>query len=266
MPETLRSAGYRTYFTGKWHLETHPSDAGYDDVRRYYEGGMIEDDHWIEFGESGGTVRGHSTDLIADAAIDFVGVASEPWFCHVGFFSPYDPRTPPEPFASMYDPEDISLPPNFMPEHPFDNGEMTIRDELLEAWPRTQGAIRRHLADYYGMITHHDYQVGRMLDELARTGQREETLVVFTSDHGLAIGSHGLMGKENLYEHSARVPLLLSGPGVPSDRQSDAIVGHRDIYPTLLDILGIEAPDGIEGRSYEPVVCGESESHRETIC
>lgn len=266
LPAVLESEGYHTCFTGKWHLETHPSNAGYNDVRRYYEGGMIEDDHWIEFEETDGTVRGHSTDLITEATIEFIRSASEPWFCHAGFFSPHDPRTPPEPFASMYDPDDISLPPNYMPEHPFDNGEMTIRDELLETWPRTDDAIRRHLADYYGMITHHDYQIGRLLDELERTGQQEETLVVFTSDHGLAIGSHGLMGKENLYEHSVRVPLLLSGPDIPSGRQSEAIVGHRDFYPTLLDLLDIDVPNEVEGSSYEPVVRGASESHRETIC
>jgi len=266
LPEALGSAGYQTCFTGKWHLETHPSDAGYDDVRRYRPGGMIEGDHWIEFDEDGGTVSGHSTDLITEAAMDFVGSADEPWFCHVGFFSPHDPRTPPEPFASMYDPEDVSIPPNYMPEHPFDNGEMTIRDELLESWPRTEEAVRAHLADYYGMITHHDYQIGRLLDELERTGQREETLVVFTSDHGLAVGSHGLMGKENLYEHSVRVPLVLSGPGVPSGRRSDALVRHADLYPTLLELLDVEPPGGLTGESYVPVVRGDADTHRESVC
>ncbi|WP_207589917.1 sulfatase-like hydrolase/transferase [Halomontanus rarus] len=265
-PDVLASTGYRTCFTGKWHLKCHPSEAGYDEVRRYREGGMIEGDHWIEFEEDDGTVRGHSTDLIAETAIDFVRSTTEPWFCHVGFFSPHDPRTPPEPFAGMYGPDDVSLPENYMPEHPFDNGEMTIRDELLEAWPRDRDAIRRHLADYYGMITHHDYQIGRILDTLEKTDQLEETLIIFTSDHGLGIGSHGLMGKENLYEHSTRIPLLLSGPGVPSDRQFDALVGHCDFYPTLLDLLDIDDPEGIEGRSYAPLLRGESDSHREEMC
>ncbi|MCU4744652.1 sulfatase-like hydrolase/transferase [Halobacteria archaeon AArc-m2/3/4] len=266
LPDVLTSAGYRTCFTGKWHLERHPTEAGYDEVHRYREGGMIEGDHWIEFEEDESTVRGHSTDLIAEAAIDFVRSTTDPWFCHVGFFSPHDPRTPPEPFASMYDPADVSLPENYMPEHPFDNGEMTIRDELLETWPRNPDAIRRHLADYYGMITHHDYQIGRMLDALEQTGQLEETLIVFTSDHGLGIGSHGLMGKENLYEHSTRVPLLLSGPGVPSDRQFDTLVGHCDFYPTLLDLLDIDEPAGIDGRSYVPVLRDESDHHRTEMC
>ena len=105
----------------------------------------------------------------------------------------------------------IPLPANFLPEHPFDNGELTVRDEQLEKWPRTPDAIRRHLHEYYACITSIDGHIGRLLQTLQDVGRvRERTIIIFSSDNGLAIGSHGLMGKQNLYEDGMKVPLICS--------------------------------------------------------
>src|SRR5690606_5730181 len=106
---------------------------------------------------------------------------------------------PPE-WRALYDAERLPLPPNFLPEHPFDNGELHTRDEKLAAWPRDAADIRRHLAEYYGMISHQDAQIGRVLECLERRGLRANTIVVYVSDHGLGLGQHGLMGKQNVYE------------------------------------------------------------------
>jgi arylsulfatase A-like enzyme len=111
----------------------------------------------------------------------------------------------------------MTLPENWMPEHPFDNGELRIRDELLAKLPRDPAETRQHLADYSAMIAHQDYHMGCLVDRLDALGLGEETLVIYTSDHGLAIGRHGLMGKQNVYEHALRIPLILRGPGIPAD-------------------------------------------------
>ena len=125
---------------------------------------------------------------------------------------------------------------------------MTIRDELLLPWPRTETAVQRELADYYASIGHLDEQIGRILATLRRLGLEENTLVVFSSDNGLALGSHGLMGKQNLYEHSVRVPLLIAGPGVPGSLRSESLCYLQDVFPTLADLAGV-APIRRHGRA-----------------
>src|SRR5262249_39066194 len=116
------------------------------------------------------------------------------------------------------------LPPNYLPVHPFDNGDMVQRDELLAPWPRTPEVVRQHLADYYACITFLDEQVGRIVAALKEAGIYENTIIIFSSDHGLAIGSHGLFGKQNLYDHSMRVPFIIAGPGLPKGKTSDALI------------------------------------------
>jgi arylsulfatase A-like enzyme len=136
----------------------------------------------------------------------------------------------------------IPLPNNFLPQHPFDISMLTGRDELLERWPRAPEAVQRHLADYYASITHMDAQIGRILSALEASGQRDRTIVVFASDSGLAIGSHGLFGKQNIYEHSMRVPLIFSGPGIPRGKRRDAFAYLHDVFPTLGALAEVPAP------------------------
>ncbi len=149
-----------------------------------------------------------------------------------------------------------------MPEHPFDNGELKVRDELLEKWPRTEKAIRRHLAEYYAMITHADAQMGRVLDALRESGQAENTIIVFAGDNGLALGQHGLMGKQSLYDHSVRVPLVMMGPGIPVGEQRDVLCYLIDIYPTLCEVTGHTIPKSVEGLSLGPALVDTAVPHR----
>lgn len=270
LPQAFAGAGYDTFFTGKWHNDGHPADRGYRQTRRVKVGGMWR--HDLSFEEEGETVSGFSTDLFTDAADAFIRSRSaeeresqrQPWLAHVAFTAPHDPRTPPPAFRPAA--AAIPLPPNFLPEHPFDNGEMTIRDEQLAPWPRPPEVVREHLADYYGMIQHLDARVGSLLAALDETGQTENTLVVYTSDHGLALGSHGLMGKMSLYEHSVRVPLLLRGPGVLPGLCAGALCQGFDLFPTLCALCGIPIPATVrQGRSLQPVLSGASSSHRSHI-
>ena len=171
----------------------------------------------------------------------------------------------PADFAAMYPPADIPLPPNFVPEHPFDNGEMRIRDEMLAPFPRTPEAVQQHIADYYAMITHMDAWLGHVLSALDQDGYADNTLVLYMADHGLAVGQHGLMGKQNLYDHSVRVPLIMRGPGLPQGKTVDALTYLYDVFPTLCDLVGIDIPETVEGESLRPLMTGEKQRVRDTV-
>ncbi len=203
--------------------------------------------------------------MFCEAAVGFLekAPADQPFCLYVAFTAPHDPRTPPDAFA--VDPASVSLPPNAQAMHPFDNGDMLVRDERLEAMPRPADAVRRHLADYYGMIAHLDAAVGTILETLAASGHAEDTIVVYTADHGLALGQHGLMGKQNLYEHSLRVPLIFAGPGIPAGQRHGQLVWHADTSATLLDAAGVDPDPASEGRSLLPILRGDTHWERRTF-
>jgi len=170
----------------------------------------------------------------------------------------------PREYADLYDPGRLRVPDNFMPVHPFDNGEMRIRDELLAPFPRRPEVILEHIAGYYAMISHLDAHIGRVLEALQRTGRADNTIIIFAGDNGLAVGQHGLMGKQNMYDHSIRVPLVVSGPGIGAGRRCDGLCYLHDVFPTLFDLLGLQAPAGVESRSLAPVLRGETDRTCET--
>jgi arylsulfatase A-like enzyme len=155
----------------------------------------------------------------------------------------------PQEFIEQYDTDKIDLPPNFAPIHPFDNGELDIRDEWLAGYPRTQEEIKANIVAYYAMITHMDLQIGKIISALEEKGLRENTIIVFTSDNGLAVGQHGLMGKQNLYEHSIKIPLIFQGPGIPQGMSDPQLVYTTDLFPTLCDLTGTSKPEDLDGIS-----------------
>jgi arylsulfatase A-like enzyme len=120
---------------------------------------------------------------------------------------------------------------------------------------------------YYAVVSHMDEQVGRILDALDETGQAENTIVIFTSDHGTALGSHGLRGKQNMYEHTVGVPLIIRGPGIPRNEQRDAQVYIRDLFPTACEMAGLEISATVEGKSLVPVLNDrQAEVHPYVVC
>jgi arylsulfatase A-like enzyme len=157
------------------------------------------------------------------------------------------------------------LPRNFLPQLPFDNGMMQVRDEDLAAWPRTEAVIRDQLAEYYGLITHLDEQIGRILAALKQAGWAENTLIIYAADNGLALGSHGLLGKQSVFEHSMRVPLIFVGRDIPAGKSTMAFSYLLDIYPTLCDVIGIPRPADLEGESLRPIWEGKKERIRESV-
>jgi arylsulfatase A-like enzyme len=114
------------------------------------------------------------------------------------------------------------------------------------------------------MVEHLDAQVGRILDQLEAAGLDENTLVVYAGDNGLAVGQHGLLGKQNLYEHSAGVPLILRGPGIEPG-SSEALCYVHDLFPTLCDLAGIDTPDTVTARSLAPIIAGDQDRVREHL-
>jgi arylsulfatase A-like enzyme len=209
-----------------------------------------------------------SSELFADAAIEFLRShdGKKPFFAYVAFTAPHDPRMPPEAFREMYYQNRPPLPANYLPQLPFDNGMMKGgRDENLAPWPRTEAAIRDQLAEYYGLITHLDGQIGRILDVLKQTGQADNTLIIYAADNGLALGSHGLLGKQSVFEHSMRVPLIFVGPGIPQGKSTRAFTYLLDIFPTLCDFTGIQRPADLEGESLRPLWEGKEDRVRDSV-
>jgi len=273
-PEVLRRQGYNTFASGKWH-NGEPSFARcFSGGGTIFFGGVYGNQFrptYKDFSPDGDykkqpvkTADKFSTELFTDTLVDFISRRpASPFVAYLAFTSPHDPRTPPEPYASMYDPAKMPLPKNYLPQHPFDNGEMAVRDEKLAPWPRTPEVVRRHLCDYYGMVSCHDAQVGRVLKALEDTGQIDNTIIVFTADHGLALGQHGLFGKQNVYEHSVSIPLVLCGPGIPKGK-SDALVYGFDVCPTILELAGAPVPETVEGKSLVPLMAGRQVKLRDS--
>lgn len=283
MGETFKKAGYECFGVGKWHNGRRAFSRSFTNGDEIFFGGM--NDHWnvpvYHYDPSGKyettmnitpnfnlhnkvTKRPgdhvnsgkHSSEVFSNAALNLLKSRNreKPFFMYLAFMAPHDPRTMPEQFRQMYTPEDISLPENFMSRHPFNYGVENIRDELLTDYPRNEYEVRKHIAEYYGMISHLDYELGRVVSYLKETGDYENTIIVFAGDNGLALGQHGLFGKQSCYEHSIRVPLIIKGNGIPKGVKTNQFAYLLDIFPTLCEMTGNEIPKSVEGRSLLPII------------
>lgn len=282
--ETLRQAGYSAFHTGKWHNDYHALNRCFDDGKAIFFGGMA--DHWnvplydynpeenygrkrpvikdftktkkIEYANGEYMYSGkHSVDIFSDEAVQFIkqhGRTEKPFFLSVAYMSPHDPRSMPAEYLDPYDENNIQLPPNYMEKHPFDNGELLIRDEVLAAIPRQAEEVKGHLMDYYAMITHVDKRVGDIVRALKEAGLYENTILVFAGDNGLAVGQHGLMGKQSVYEHSVGVPLMIKAPGREAGKVTDKLCYLIDVYPTVCDMIGMPVPGSVDGTTLLPVI------------
>jgi arylsulfatase A-like enzyme len=277
LPELFGENGYTTFGTGKWHNGQPSWLRAFQKGERIMFGGMSDHEKVPvrDLGPDGKLTEQRigdkfSTELFADAAIRFLeqhdpAAGAKPFFCYVAFTAPHDPRQPPPGFPADYTSRP-PLPRNFLPQLPFDNGAMTGgRDENLGAWPRTEAMIRDQLAEYYAMVEHMDAQIGRILAVLKTRGLAENTIIVYAADNGLALGSHGLLGKQNVFEHSMLTPLILAGPGVPKGKSTAAFTYLFDLFPTLCELAGVPAPAGVFGESLRPLWDGSKSSLRDTV-
>ncbi|MFV0545247.1 MAG: sulfatase-like hydrolase/transferase [Bacteroides sp.] len=282
LPEHLKANGYETFATGKWHSDKASFARSFSDGENIFFGGMHPyemnghcSSHLKHFDPTGKydspsfIGKEFSSKMFADAAIDFLksrGGHDQPFMAYVAFTSPHDPRNQLPNYGKKYVANELALPSNFLPEHPFDNGELAIRDEQILPPPRTGEQMQNELALYYGMVSEVDLQIGRVLQALDEIGERDNTIIVFASDNGLAMGQNGLLGKQSLYEHSIGVPMLIIDPRAKkAPRKTEALCYLYDIYPTLCDLAGLKTPSSVTGRSLKPVLDGKTNKHRKDI-
>lgn len=281
--------GYETYFSGKWHVSVS-ANLLFDNVANIRPG-MPKDsrsnrkssvgyhrpiegqiDAWDAADPKfGGFWEGgkHWSEVLAEDAIGFLKTEGEklktqnrkPFFMYLAFNAPHDPRQSPQSFLDRYPLKKIKMPLPFFAKYPFQTSGLhpTLRDEALAPFPRTEYAVKVHRREYYAIITHMDEQIGRILSELERQGLRENTWIFFTSDHGLACGRHGLFGKQNMYDHSTRVPFLIIGPKAKADVKISTPIFLQDLMATSLELAGDLERHGIEFRSLLPIVKGKKE-------
>ena len=275
-PQLMKNAGYQTYMTGKWHIQTDAAKVF--DIVKDVRGGMPKDtptgynrpldgttDPWSPSDPKfGGFWEGgkHWSEVVADNASKFIDQAAkkaDPFFMYIAFNAPHDPRQSPQAFVDRYPLDRIQVPENFLPEYPFKDligCSASLRDEKLGPFPRTEHAVKVHRQEYYALITHLDEQIGRILDKLEASGRADNTWIFFTADHGLAVGHHGLFGKQNLYDHSTRVPFIVAGPGVKSNHRIDAAIYLQDVMATSIELAEAEQPEHIFFNSLLPLLRG----------
>ncbi|MFO0805602.1 MAG: sulfatase-like hydrolase/transferase [Gemmataceae bacterium] len=251
--QTMRDAGYLTYHHGK-NGNVATLLQGRFEINKY----LKNDDAERKSGEPGKE--------IVDDAIAFLNAKRDdkPLFMYLAFGNPHDPRTAANTYLDQYDPAKLTLPKNRLPIHPFDNGELIVRDEQLLPWPRTDADLRRTFHEYYATITGLDFHIGRLLKAMRDAGLLENTIVIFSADQGIALGSHGLLGKQNLYDHCMKAPLVFAGPGIQPGT-SEALVHLFDIFPTVCEFTGAKPPEKIDGRGFRDVIDGKAKTARSEL-
>jgi arylsulfatase A-like enzyme len=251
-PAVMKAAGYETYHHGK------RGNTALKIQEQFDHNQYLMDEQDRTGGEPGKE--------IVDRAIEFLQArdAAQPVFMYLAFANPHDPRVAAPKYMAQYERDKVPLPKNFRPLHPFNNGEQFIRDELLAALPRTEDEVRQHWHDYLAVITALDGHIGRLIDATRRLGMYENTIFIFSSDQGLAMGSHGLMGKQNLYDAGMKAPLVFAGPGIPQGETAGLAYLH-DIFPTVCELVGAKIPDGLDGRSQLAVLKKEMPQVRDEL-
>ena len=283
LPAVFRRAGYLT-------MRTCKEGNSYEGANKQFE---IRHDAT----KRGGTAESGSA-WHADRVLDFLDTYEkkivqselnggtreevEPFLIYFGFSHPHDVRDGTPELLAKYgainhrDRETVppansdqpQLPENYLPKHPFPHGHPGLRDEVdVEGvWERRDElTIRNELGREFACSENIDQQIGRVLDRLEQLGQLENTLVIYTADHGMAIGRHGLQGKQNLYQHTWRVPMIARGPGIPAGTRAAGNVYLLDLLATLCEYSRVPVPESNEGTSFCDVLRGKKPQIREVL-
>lgn len=260
---TFANAGYQTGYVGKWHLEdfheevfvpTGPRRQGFQDWRMWAASGKHYGS-WTFHPDTGEKIQpsGWNATLFTDDALKFIHQQDKrsPWFLAVSWNPPHPPFNPPKDDAALYPKEQIELRPNI--------GKPTPESVIFTPWVRNDDTLREAEQGYYGSITGIDREFGRLLAALDETGQADNPIVIYTSDHGEMMGSHGLGHKEVPFEESCHVPFIVRIPGIsPPGGSSKALFGAIDSYPTLCGLAGIPVPKTCAGRDVSAIMRGGS--------
>lgn len=274
-PQIMKQNGYKTFETGKWHMTRVTPKMLFDEVKDprpgmpgdtpegYNRPLSRQDTLWQPWDKSkGGYWKGgkHWSEVLADNAINYLEAnkdSDKPLFMYCAFNAPHDPRQAPKKYVDMYPVDKIKVPSNFIPLHPYAEPlhcGKKLRDERLAPFPRTEYSVQKNRQEYYALITHLDDQVGRILKKLKECGMDKNTLIVFGADNGLGLGHHGLIGKQSMYDHSMKIPLVFNGLNLPKGKTRTQMSYLQDLVPTIYDIIGIPQPSKMEFQSLLPVI------------
>lgn len=289
IPQHFMAHGYTAARVGKLYHYDNPSDIGtdgHDDFAswetRINPSGIDKDIEadiiTLEAGKYGGTMswlagpgkdEDHTDGMVATESIKLLqqyAKSKQPFFLGVGLYKPHTPYVAPAKYWELYDRDSIVVPE--VPEGYLDTLPPHARNSLTRV--KNQVDLPHEVAQeaiqaYYATITFMDAQIGRILDALQESGLADNTIVVFTSDHGYHMGEHGYYQKRTLFEHSAQVPLIIRAPGVtPAGKRSSSIVEMIDFYQTLTDLAGVpEPPEFVLGRSMRSVLKKPEQAFRE---
>lgn len=257
--EAFRQAGYRTGYVGKWHLDARGAAGvalkpegearhGFEEWRAWYRTNSHQGGSTTFDPLSGKELQpaGYNATNMTDDALEFIRRGGErPWMLVLSWNPPHPP---------FHD-----APPDLMQKYP--PGDLQLRPNTVEAVRRGVGgrgrSVRNDLAGYNAHIEGIDREMARLLRTLDESGQADNTIVVYTSDHGEMLGSHNRTGKRLPHEESCHVPFLVRAPGMPAKRETDVLLGAIDIYPTLCGLAGIDVPESCMGRDLSGAVRGE---------
>ena len=272
MAAVFNRAGYDTMRTCKWGNSYGAANAEFTVVKDATKRGGTE--------ESGSAWHGKQVLEYLDsreAAKD-----EDPFLIYFGFSHPHDTRDGTPELLAKYGavnhtdrnnlpelhPKQPALPVNYLAKHPFHHGHPGLRDEVAVSgvWEnRDERTIRNELGREFACSENIDIQVGKVLSKLEAMGELENTYIVYTSDHGMAIGRHGLQGKQNLYQHTWRVPFIVKGPGIKPGARATGNIYLLDTLSTICDLAGVPIPKTSEGTSFKPVLMGEQQIVRDTL-
>ena len=262
LPAVFNRAGYETFRTCK-------NGNSYALANELFQ--IVKDKSCRNADEDSGS-QWHGSRFFHTSRKDVYEKKKNPSSFTLDFLTPHDARNGRNDLLDKYGAENLQNPPttinrkapklpiSWLPAHPFHHGHPKLRDEVNVPGvktSRTEATVRNELGREYACIENIDDQVGLVINKLKEIGEFENTYIFYTSDHGIAVGRHGLMGKQNLYEHSWRVPFIVSGPGIKPMSRNAGNSYLLDILPTLCELSGIPIPKTAQGKSLKPVLMGK---------